>query len=134
MGNVLFCRKITFQASHYYRLPGEDADQSFARFGPVSNTHEHHWGLTIWLRGPLNPVTGMVVDLDTVDQILEREILLPFRGKVINDADPFFKTALPTTEVLAEFFAERLAPHFRPVELVRLRLSESEDLFSEWHV
>jgi len=134
MGHILFCRKVSFMASHYYRLPNQTENQATKRFGKVSQCHEHKWVLTIWLRGPLDPETGMMVDLCEVDAILENEILKPFHGRVINHQDTYFQQVLPTTEALAGYFAQRLAPKFLPGMLVRLRIAEEDDLFSEWHL
>lgn len=131
-GSVLFGRKVSFEAFHHYELKGKSASENRALFGPAAETHLHQWELTVWLKGDVDPVTGMAVDLVLVDKILKEDVLEPFSGKHFNKADVFFEDHQPTTEVLAQFFAARLAPKFLPVELVRLRIAECDELFSEW--
>lgn len=131
MSKVCFCRAFHFEAFHHYAVPGWDAAKNSANFGDAAKPHKHHWTLTIWLQGPLDPVTGMVVDLVHVDQVLE-QVAGGFSGKNFRDVDPYFKTHQPTTEVLAIYFAEKLKPHFPGVVLARLRIAEMNDLFAEW--
>jgi 6-pyruvoyltetrahydropterin/6-carboxytetrahydropterin synthase len=129
---VFFCRRIRFCARHRYAIEGKNPEENRALFGEAHTPHEHIWTVTIWLRGPVDKETGMMVDLGRVDQVLQAEILDPFDGALFNEADPVFRQTQPTTEVLASYFAERLAPHFTSPCLMRLRVAESDDIFAEW--
>lgn len=101
-------------------------------FGEAGVAHEHEWELTVWLQGPMQSETGMMVDLEAVDAVLRREVSDRFDHRDINQADLFFNDHPPTTEVLAGYFAKRLSRLFGPARLVRLRIAETDDLFSEW--
>lgn len=105
-------------------------EENFAMFGDAARPHEHDWLLTLEFEGPLDPATGMLVDLMQVDEVLEREVLSRFHGRHINDVDPFFQQNLPTTENLALYFLERLQPFFE-VRIARVRIAESEDIYAE---
>lgn len=133
MSKVCFGRTVRFRASHYYRLPGENLAKSKLRFGESADPHVHDWSLTLWLEAVPDPLTGMAVDLVTVDEVLHREVVSRFHQACINDAVPYFFEHQPTTESLAVYFAELLSPLLRPATLVRVRVAESEDLFAEWH-
>jgi len=130
---IHFCRSVRFCASHRYALAGNSEAENRALFGAAAVVHEHIWTLTIWLRGPIEPATGMMVDLTRVDEVLACEVLGPFDGAHINDVDICFQQTQPTTEVLAGYFAGRLADRFGRAALVKLRLAESADIFAEWH-
>lgn len=132
MSSILFGRKVRFKATHHYQRADKTAQWNRDRFGEAGNVHEHEWELTIWLQAPIDMETGMMVDLGDVDAILQREVTNRFHKGDINRADPYFANHPPTTEVLAGYFAKLLANLFLPAELVRLRVAESEDLFSEW--
>lgn len=132
MAKVLFCRKVGFRAQHHYQLPGLSEAENQARFGESALPHEHDWRLTLWLEGPVDPLTGMMIDLVKVDQILEKTVVAVFDGRHINQADPFFKNHQPTNEVLAGYFAEKLQPQLKPVAIAKLRIAESDDIFAEW--
>ena len=133
MSKVYFCRKVRFHARHRYAIPGASCDENRRRFGASSQSHGHDWELTIWLEGPLAAETGMMVDLTRIDQVLAQDVTGRFHQKEFNEADPFFRDHQPTNEVLAGYFAQRLAPRFEPVRLARLRIAEADDLFAEWH-
>ena len=132
MSRVFFCRRIRFRAAHHYALEGLDTKENQALFGEAAFPHEHHWQLTLWLEGPVDPQTGMIEDLTYLDRVLREEVLERFHGKHINRVDAFFQKNQPTTEVLATYFAEMLAPYFRGVTLAKLQIAESEDIFAEW--
>lgn len=129
---VLFCRALCFKASHYYCLPNLSAAQNYERFGASSEPHPHDWTLTVWLEGPVDPETGMMVDLLEVDAVLQERVYARFAGQVINTCDAFFERHQPTNEVLAQYFSDRLRDAFPPARLVKLRIAEAPDLFAEW--
>lgn len=132
MARVLFARKVSFTASHHYQLASVSNEENQRMFGEASQIHEHVWSLTIWLEGPVDPVTGMMVDLLAVDEVLQTQVVEPFHLQHFNQVDSFFKQHQPTTEVLAAYFAQRLIPHFQQATLVRLKIAECDDLFAEW--
>lgn len=132
MGSVSFGRKVRFRASHHYELKHLSKAENVRMFGEVNQVHWHDWELTLWISGAVAKDTGMLLDLVALDELLDREILGPFSNKHINQVDAFFEENLPTTEVLAQYFAERLIPHLDDLRLERLRVAESEDLFAEW--
>ena len=131
MPETCFCRRVHFRAAHHYALPGASRAENRTRFGAGAEPHFHDWTLTVWLRG--NPDdAGMIVDLGQVDGVLHELVVAPFHDAHINEVDPFFQTHQPTNEVLAGYFAARLAPRFTECELVRVRVAEDPDLFAEW--
>ncbi len=124
-------RAFRFKACHFYRLPQLSLQHNRDRFGASADSHQHDWVLTIWVTGPLDPVTSMMVDLGKLDGLVGAE-LLPFEGATINDLDPIFDRHLPTCERLALYFHQRLKSVLSPLELSRLRIAESPDLYSEY--
>ncbi len=132
MPKLRFCRSISFRAKHRYRLNRLSEEENRLRFGAVADSHEHLWTLTLWLEGQPNPETGMIGDLNHIDETLAREVTERFDGADINQADPYFQDHLPTTETLASYFAEKLGPCFADARLVKVRVAESNDLFAEW--
>lgn len=74
----------------------------------------------------------MIVDLRQVDKALRLEVLGRFQDKHFQDVDVYFLEHQPTTEVLVQYFAEKLQPHFPGLRLARLRIAERDDIFAEW--
>lgn len=132
MSKLRFGRRIHFIANHHYKVSSWTDEANHLAFGPVGESHSHHWVLSVWLEARLDPVTGMTVDLPVVDQILKTQVKDRFEGQDFRDVDTYFVENQPTTEVLACYFAERLAPLFAPAKLTKLRVAEDPDLFAEW--
>lgn len=77
----------------------------------------------------MDPVTGMVINLADVDQIL-KETVDPLDGKHVNLEVPELKGQVPTTERLAHYLMERLQVRFpKTVRLIKVRLYEYENLW-----
>jgi 6-pyruvoyltetrahydropterin/6-carboxytetrahydropterin synthase len=85
--------------------------------------------------GAIDPVTGFVVDLGELDAVVRREVIDRLDHQHLNHALPEFAAgaAIPSSENLIHWIAERLAPALPPgVALAALRLAEDEDLAAEW--
>lgn len=132
LSKLRFGRRLHFIAYHHYHVPSWSAETNQRAFGEVGEPHLHHWVLTVWLEGRLDPVTGMTVDLPAVDHVLHTQVRDRFDNKNFRDVDSYFIEHQPTTEVLAVYFAEKLAPYFAPAKLVKLRIAEDPDLYAEW--
>jgi 6-pyruvoyltetrahydropterin/6-carboxytetrahydropterin synthase len=80
-------------------------------------------------------MTGFVVDLRALDEILQREVMARFDHRTINTDVPEFAEGLlvPSCENLAAFIADRVqAALGAPVQVTRVWLSESPTLWAEW--
>jgi len=68
----------------------------------------------------------MVINLKQVDSILRREFIDAVDHRHLNRDVDFLRGVIPTAENVAQAAFNRLAPHFRTVRLIRLRLVETE--------
>ncbi|HEY7212208.1 MAG TPA: 6-carboxytetrahydropterin synthase [Bryobacteraceae bacterium] len=128
-------RKAEFSASHVCRLPNLEEAENRALFGEEANPngHGHNYVLEVTLEGEPDPVTGMVMDLKRVKDILEEEVVEPMDHRFLNREVPPFDRIVPTTANVAREIWRRLesrfdSPGFR---LARLRLYETRDCFVE---
>lgn len=131
---VSLTRVVAFEARHRYYVAGwADADNR-ARFGALSESHPHEYRCEVTVRGPLEPVTGMIVDLAELDAILRQEVLGPFGGQDLNQAIPEVASGAtqPTCEVLAGHLYRRIAARLPTgVVLERVRLAEDSTLHAD---
>ena len=67
------------------------------------------WWKSAW-RGDPDPVTGMVLDLKELKEILKREIVEPYDHRFLNYEVPPFDREVPTTENIARDIWRRLEP------------------------
>ena len=126
---MLITRRIDFSASHVCSIPNLSADENREIYGPAANPHGHNYVLEVTLEGEPDPATGMIFDLKTLKEILQREVADPMDHRFLNHEVPPFERVVPTTENVAREIWRRLQPCFAgPVRLNNVRLWETEDL------
>jgi 6-pyruvoyltetrahydropterin/6-carboxytetrahydropterin synthase len=125
---VVFGRRYRFAASH--RLHTEElSEQENSRvFGKCNNPygHGHNYVVEIQVSGPVDPVTGMIVNLTNLDRFVEREVIEPFDHKSLNEDVEAFRTRVPTTENLCKEIYRRLKD-FPLAKLERVRIEETSN-------
>ncbi len=133
---MLITRKVEFSASHVCRNAALSDEENRRRFGPASNPqgHGHNYVVEVSLQGEPDPVTGMVLDLKELKEILNREILGPYDHRFLNYEVPPFDSVIPTAENIARDIWRRLEPHLNAEgrRLHSVRLYETPDLFVEY--
>jgi 6-pyruvoyltetrahydropterin/6-carboxytetrahydropterin synthase len=97
---VYLTRKIEFSASHLYHNPQLSAEENKRIFGKCNNPHGHghNYALEVTVAGEPDPVTGMVLDLKELKEILEREITQKMDHRFLNYEVPELKGQIPTCE------------------------------------
>lgn len=112
MESVFLTRRVTFDAQHRYHRPEWTAAENERVFGEASAPyHRHTYTCSVTVSGTVDPVSGMLVDLKTLDRILDQEVVRRFHGKRINDDVAEFRDGKlpPTGENMARFVYERVA-------------------------
>jgi 6-pyruvoyltetrahydropterin/6-carboxytetrahydropterin synthase len=126
-------RKAEFSASHVCRLPDLSEAENRRIFGEESNPngHGHNFIVEVTLEGDPDPLTGMVIDLKLVKDILEEEVVRPMDHRFLNYEVEPFERIVPTTANLALEIWRRLEARFEVADfrLARVRLFETADLF-----
>jgi 6-pyruvoyltetrahydropterin/6-carboxytetrahydropterin synthase len=130
---MFITRKAEFSASHVCRLPGWTDEENRRAFGEDSHPHGHghNYVVEVTLEGEPDPVTGMIVDLKQVKQLLEEEIVEPMDHRFLNVEVPPFDRVVPTTENVAREIWDRLERRISPssARLYRVRLYETTDCY-----
>ena len=105
-------RRVSFAAAHRYRRPEWSDEKNLQIFGLCAreNFHGHSYVCDVTVTGEIDPVTGFIVDLGVLDEILEREVRTRFDHANINlDVAEFADGGLmPTGEELARFICQRV--------------------------
>jgi 6-pyruvoyltetrahydropterin/6-carboxytetrahydropterin synthase len=129
---MLITRKVEFSASHVCRNPALPEEENRALFGAAANPHGHghNYVLEVTVEGTPDPVTGMVLDLKLLKEILEREVVEPYDHRFLNREVPPFDRTIPTTENIAIDIWNRLQPHLNDGRgrLYGVRVYETPDL------
>src|SRR5438128_2407267 len=124
---VLLTRKIQFAASHVYHNPNLSPEENRRIFGKCNNPHGHghNYTLEVTVAGEPDPVTGMVLDLKDLKEILEREIMQRMDHRHLNLEVPELKGQIPTCENIARVIWNLLDPKIKQGQLHRVRLYEN---------
>lgn len=132
---MVITRKIEFSASHVCRNPSLSEDENRRLFGGAANPHGHghNYVLEVSVEGRPDPVTGMVLDLKELKDLLDREVVQPFDHRFLNFEVPPFDQVIPTAENVARDIWRRLEPHLNGgPKLRRVRLYETPDLYVDY--
>ena len=132
-------RRAMFSASHYYwndAWTNEKNEQVFGRCAR-RNGHGHNYTLEVTVAGEPDPVTGFVVDLKWLKDVMEREVLSAYDHRHLNLEVPEFAVSklIPTTENIAIAAWNRLLPAVTGsggARLSRVRIYETPEIFAEY--
>ena len=97
---VTVSRKAHFNAAHRLFRPEWSDEKNLEVFGKCSNPlyHGHNYDLVVSVTGPIDPITGFVVDMKVLKDMIRTEIEDAFDHKNLNEQVPEFKTLNPTSE------------------------------------
>ena len=133
---MLITRKMEFSASHVCRVPGLSDEENHRLFGLAANPrgHGHNYVVEVSLDGEPDPITGMVMDLKELKDILNREVVEPYDHRFLNYEVPPFDREIPTTENIARDIWRRLAPRLTGArhKLHTVRVYETPDLYVDY--
>lgn len=133
--SIQLTRTVRFAAAHRYFRPEWDEERNRRVFGLCSNPHGHghNYVLEVTVAGEPDPMTGFLIDLGQLDQVLREEVIVPLDHQHLNHAVPEFAEgrAVPTTENLVAYLWRRIEPRISGARLVRLRLREDVDLWAD---
>ncbi len=126
-------RKAEFSASHLCRIESLSDAENAQLFGPEANPngHGHNYILEVTLEGDPDPVSGMVMDLKQLKDVLEQEVVASMDHRFLNYEVRPFDRIVPTTENIAREIFRRLDPRLTTARaiLAKVRLFEGPDLY-----
>jgi 6-pyruvoyltetrahydropterin/6-carboxytetrahydropterin synthase len=134
---VFLTRRATFSASHYYWNDAWPAEKNQQVFGRCANRngHGHNYTLEVTVAGKPDPVTGFVVDLKWLKDVIEQEVLAAYDHRHLNIEVPEFAGKVPTTENIAIEVWRRLELSVTGAggaSLSRVRVYETPEIFAEF--
>lgn len=131
---VAVFRKEHFNAAHRLFNPAWDDQKNAEVFGKCSNPHYHghNYELIVKLTGVPDPVTGYVMDLKILSDIIKETVLDKFDHKNLNLDTGFFSDLNPTAENIARVIYDLLRDRIDDALDLRVRLYETERNFVEY--
>lgn len=104
---IYISRKEHFNAAHKLYNPNLSEEKNLEIFGLCSNKnwHGHNYEIIVTVKGDRDKITGLVIDLKTLSNIINSEILDKVDHKNLNLDVPFLKNKITSTEnVIVEFW------------------------------
>lgn len=131
---VAVYRKEHFNAAHRLTNPDWDLEQNTRVFGKCNlpNYHGHNYDLIVKLVGVPDPVTGFVMDLKLLSDLIQDKVLNRFDHKNLNLDTAEFKELNPTAENIAIVIYNLLRPGIDLSLDLQIRLYETERNFVEY--
>ena len=124
-------RRYRFAASHRLHVEALSPEGNRELFGKCNNPfgHGHNYFVQVTVAGPIDPATGMVVNLADIDAFAGRELLDRFDETNLNQ-HAAFRERVPSTENLCvelwRIFEPFAAGH-APLQLKRIRVEETNN-------
>lgn len=128
-----FGRKYLLSASHRLHADSLSEEQNRAVYGKCNNPHGHghNYAVEVLVGGEVDRETGMVVNMATLDETVEKTILRRFDHTNLN-FDPLFVNQVPTTENLTKVVFDLLKDALPAGKLECVRVEETENNFFEF--
>lgn len=122
------CRRETFNAAHRLFREEWSDEKNLEVFGKCShpNFHGHNYALEVWVDGEIDPITGFVIDLKILKEIILTQIIDRFDHKNLNLDCPEFKGINPTTENIAKIIWKILRENLDAKFGLEVQIQETE--------
>ena len=132
---MIISKRVEFSASHICRSPRLSDEENLRIYGAASNPlgHGHNYIVDVAIEGKPDPVTGMILDLKRLREILEDKVLMVYDHRLLNrEVEPFDKV-VPTVENIAIDIWNRVAPWIDGrARLYSVKVHETNELWVEY--
>ncbi len=132
---LLMTRRVGFSSAHADWLPDGTLSENRERFGPNASAEPYgnNYTLDVTVEGDIDPVTGIIVNIKDLDQIVKQRVVQHLDKKFLNRSVDYFCNRPVTSETLLEYVRTQLEGQLPPViTLYALRLEETPLHFAEW--
>jgi 6-pyruvoyltetrahydropterin/6-carboxytetrahydropterin synthase len=108
-----FARSYVFSAAHRLHAPALSNDENQAIYGKCNNPngHGHNYTVEVAVGGPVDPTTGMVIDMVAMDATV-RGVLDTLEHRHLDKEVAAFADMPSTGENIAVYLWRELAPRF----------------------
>jgi 6-pyruvoyltetrahydropterin/6-carboxytetrahydropterin synthase len=133
IAKAYFGRRYALSASHRLHSDLLSEEENRTTYGKCNNPfgHGHNYIVEVVVGGGVDPETGMVLNMATLDEVVQHNVLERFDHTNLN-FDPMFVDRVPTTENLCREIFRLLEKSLPKVDLARVRVEETENNFFEF--
>ncbi|XP_069480007.1 6-pyruvoyl tetrahydrobiopterin synthase-like isoform X2 [Ambystoma mexicanum] len=125
---ICISRSENFSASHRLHSKLLSDEENREVYGKCNNPngHGHNYRVIVTLRGKIDPVSGMVINLTQLKEHMRKAIMEPLDHKNLDKDVPFFADTVSTVENVAVFIWESMQKHLAPGLLYKVTVHETD--------
>ncbi|NXM64778.1 PTPS synthase, partial [Illadopsis cleaveri] len=103
-------------------------EENLKLFGKCNNPngHGHNYKVVVTVRGEIDPVSGMVMNLTDLKEYMQEAIMEPLDHKNLDKDVPYFSEVVSTTENVAVFIWDSLQRLLPQGILYKVEVHETE--------
>ena len=131
---VTVCRKAHFNAAHRLYVKSWDDAKNEAVFGKCSNPHfhGHNYELIVNVTGKIDPITGYVMDMKVLKDLIKVEVEDAFDHKNLNEQVPEFVDLIHSDENIAVVIYNKIFTHLDEDKTLEIVLYETPRNFVKY--
>lgn len=119
-------KQYKFCAAHRYWNEEWSKTKNFEVFGDDIYLHGHNYELDITISGEINKDSGFIVNLHTLNKIIQELVLSEIDHSQIDKDIDYFSDKQPSTENMVVYIWEKLADNIPPpAKLYSIKLQET---------
>nr|XP_057917254.1 6-pyruvoyl tetrahydrobiopterin synthase [Doryrhamphus excisus] len=121
-------RVQSFSACHRLHSVHLSEEENKEVYGKCNNPngHGHNYKVEITVRGKIDSITGMVMNLTDLKRSIEEVIMNPLDHKNLDKDVPYFANVASTTENLAVYIWDNMAKAIAPSKLYEIKIHETD--------
>jgi 6-pyruvoyltetrahydropterin/6-carboxytetrahydropterin synthase len=127
-------RKAHFNAAHRLYVKQWSEEKNREVFGPCSNPHYHghNYELEVTVSGEVDPLTGYLIDLVVLKNLIKEEVEDYLDHKNLNEEVPEFQDRNPSAENICLLIYQRLRRVLDEKFCLKIRLYETPRNYVEY--
>lgn len=131
---VSVSREETFNAAHRLHVAEWSDEKNREFFGLCNrpNFHGHNYRVIVTVSGEVDPISGYVLDMKTLKDILKQEVTEKFDHRNLNLDTEEFKNLNPTAENIAVVIWNKLKAKLDPSLTLSITLYETDRNFVQY--
>ena len=127
-------KQYKFCAAHQYWNSEWSEEKNKNIFGKDIYIHGHNYILDVTISGTIDEASGFIINLKTLNQLVEDNILNVLDHSQIEKDISWFNNRQPSTENMVKFIWEQIANHISsPAKLHSIKLQETPTIYTEYY-
>jgi 6-pyruvoyltetrahydropterin/6-carboxytetrahydropterin synthase len=131
---ITVIRSEHFNAAHRLHVKHWSDEKNKEFFGKCNNPnfHGHNYDLDVMITGECDPISGYLIDMKILSDLINIEVLNSFDHKNLNLDVPEFKNLNPTVENIAVVIYNKLRIKLEKHLSLKIRLYETNRNYVEY--